>query len=325
MAFLLDFLSSPFDQPVGAAADMRELEYISALLQTGKDLRSDGSLTVEDVARYLLSRHGIRVTPEYINQTIFQVFGIDDEKECELLDLVELTAMLVIPMLLIMLHEIDQAEGDSSTTINTRKNKQKLLEDPDAILKSALSMMFHDSNIPRSTTEEAPRLSKELIQEILKSYGMHYLANDECFIDDMILAAQGQTAGENLKLDQGAFLQALTSDVKMFKNEGIVVGDLLQRSSSSSEKNSDDVTDEEEAEYQNSNAPWHEVFTANPIDFTADIYPSILFVVCIWVCYLVNYGAFFFDAKTDVCHSESPGCKVVNSTITFLANAFTLM
>lgn len=75
------------------------------------------SITIENVAQCLLLSRGIRVTPEYINETIFQVFGTDDEKEGELLDVVELIAMLVIPTILIMRYEIGHAENDASKGI----------------------------------------------------------------------------------------------------------------------------------------------------------------------------------------------------------------
>ena len=103
---LYDCFSSPFHQPVGATADLKELEYISALLQTGGVLRSDGSLAVEDVAHYLLSRNGIRVTPECIKNTIFQVFGVGNVENGGRLDLLELNAILIIPILLIMRERI---------------------------------------------------------------------------------------------------------------------------------------------------------------------------------------------------------------------------
>jgi hypothetical protein len=327
MAFLLDFFSSPLYQPVGATADLKELEYISALLQTGHSLRSDGSITIEDVARYLLSRHGVRVTPEYINQAIFQVFGIDDEKECELLDLVELTAMLVIPILLIMQHELSHAEDNSSTTLNSKQQKQNMLmEDPKAILKRVLSMMFQDSKIPISPTEEPPRLSTDLIQEILKSYGMHYLADDEYFIGQMLHAVQGQTFGaNNTKLDEVAFIQALTGDVKIFSNKGNAVEDLLKWNSSSYSKNHDD-TDEEKGECHNFNVPWQEVFTANPIDFTADTCPSAVFVVCIWVCFILFFVAYFSNLqRVQICNPDIPGCSLANNIISWLAIAVVLM
>jgi hypothetical protein len=46
----------------GAAADVSELEYISALHQTGPTLRKNGTVSATDVQRFLISRYGIRIS-----------------------------------------------------------------------------------------------------------------------------------------------------------------------------------------------------------------------------------------------------------------------
>ena len=49
-----------FNRPVGAAVDVRELEYISALLQTDlPHLRRDGTIKARDILIYLRSRYGL--------------------------------------------------------------------------------------------------------------------------------------------------------------------------------------------------------------------------------------------------------------------------
>ena len=48
-----------FDRPTGPAADVAELEYVAALVQTAPDLRPDGSLVGEPSTRrvfFLASR-----------------------------------------------------------------------------------------------------------------------------------------------------------------------------------------------------------------------------------------------------------------------------
>ena len=62
-------------KPVGAIADLKELEYISALHQTGKNLRTDGSIRADDVAKFLMSRYGIKVTDDEVTETIAKGFG----------------------------------------------------------------------------------------------------------------------------------------------------------------------------------------------------------------------------------------------------------
>lgn len=65
-----------FDRPVGACADVAELEYISALMQTEKlFLRQEGSLTARDIHYFLKSRHGLEVSVEQIEQEIMVELG----------------------------------------------------------------------------------------------------------------------------------------------------------------------------------------------------------------------------------------------------------
>ena len=53
-----------FDRPVGATADVAELEYISALMQTEKlYLRQEGSVTARDIHFFLKSRYGVKIDP----------------------------------------------------------------------------------------------------------------------------------------------------------------------------------------------------------------------------------------------------------------------
>ena len=53
-----------FKRPVGVAADVRELEYISALHQTSSVLDTEGTVSAQDVLLFLRSRFGLVLTPE---------------------------------------------------------------------------------------------------------------------------------------------------------------------------------------------------------------------------------------------------------------------
>lgn len=107
-----------FDRPVGAAADLSELEYVSALLQTNEDsLRADGSLTAKDIHFYLRSRHAIDCPVEDVEKYIVEELAGTPleaavERESEnaennrfnarkdlKIDLVQLTSLLLIPVL----------------------------------------------------------------------------------------------------------------------------------------------------------------------------------------------------------------------------------
>ena len=90
-----------FSKPVGATADLRELEYISALHQTSKSLRRDGSIKPTDITKFLMSRYGIKVTDTEVSQTIAKGFGGGglSEEDGNTLDLTEIVALLLIPEL----------------------------------------------------------------------------------------------------------------------------------------------------------------------------------------------------------------------------------
>src|SRR5210317_1885514 len=72
-------------RPCGAVADVKELEYISALMQTGKNhLREDGSIAACDIVAFLMSRHGIKVSELEVIQKILCTFGdsvVDEQIE----------------------------------------------------------------------------------------------------------------------------------------------------------------------------------------------------------------------------------------------------
>ena len=80
-----------FERPVGAAADVRELEYIAALHQTQDEENDDwmdGSIEATDVKNFLLSRYGIKVTKEEVRDLIFAEMGGGDSAD-ECIDLTE--------------------------------------------------------------------------------------------------------------------------------------------------------------------------------------------------------------------------------------------
>ncbi len=87
-----------FERPVGPHCDIKELEYVSALLQTGPAIRRDGTVTSEDVVTYLKSRHGIEADVDYI-RTVFMpgLAGALGENADPLFDIVEIMCILLIP------------------------------------------------------------------------------------------------------------------------------------------------------------------------------------------------------------------------------------
>lgn len=89
-----------FFRPVGSVADVNELEYISAITQTDThQVRSNGSITAEDIRFFLLSRYGIDVSEQEVASQIIRGLGGGDEEEDDTIDLMEIVATLLIPTL----------------------------------------------------------------------------------------------------------------------------------------------------------------------------------------------------------------------------------
>lgn len=91
-----------FTKPKGAVADLRELEYIASLHQTGSTIRRDGSIRTDDIAKFLISRYGIKVTETEVAESIAKGFGGGgiSEDDGDTLDLCEIVALLLVPTLL---------------------------------------------------------------------------------------------------------------------------------------------------------------------------------------------------------------------------------
>eukprot|EP00594_Rhizosolenia_setigera_P000217 CAMPEP_0178946394 /NCGR_PEP_ID=MMETSP0789-20121207/4259_1 /TAXON_ID=3005 /ORGANISM="Rhizosolenia setigera, Strain CCMP 1694" /LENGTH=84 /DNA_ID=CAMNT_0020626377 /DNA_START=585 /DNA_END=835 /DNA_ORIENTATION=+ len=74
-------MSLTFEKPVGAAVDVKELQYIASLLQTSQDSKDtfrDASVDAADITHYLMSRFGIEADEDYIrNRIMFDLAGAD--------------------------------------------------------------------------------------------------------------------------------------------------------------------------------------------------------------------------------------------------------
>ena len=105
-----------FTKPKGSIADLREIEYISALHQTGEELRKDGSINAADIKMFLVSRYGIVVTEKEVNDTIMKGFGGGgiSEADGDNMDLTELVAMLMIPTLVKTKKRMDERNAKSN-------------------------------------------------------------------------------------------------------------------------------------------------------------------------------------------------------------------
>ena len=116
-----------FEHDTGALPDANELEYLSALLQTGTFLRQDATISSTDIQNYLTSQYGLDISKEDAIDIVCGLGGMalpnENEDDCYL-DLVELTTILLIPSLLKAKQEVDLAYG-------ILQPDQPISEDPD--------------------------------------------------------------------------------------------------------------------------------------------------------------------------------------------------
>jgi len=152
-------VDTSFERPVGAAADVAELEYISALAQTGQTVRVDGSLTHTDISLFLASRYGIIISEDEVRETVLQglktttsttstkrsatLENDDDDNNhsdggLDNLDLMEIVSILFIPVLL-------KAVADAESSNDDIIIPENLQLPPPEMLPSVLCMMLEDT------------------------------------------------------------------------------------------------------------------------------------------------------------------------------------
>jgi hypothetical protein len=283
-----------FERPVGACADVSELEYISALHQTcDNQLRQDCSITAKDIQVFLRSRYGVLVDEEEVKGTIIAGLG-GGNHDNEIIDLMEIVAIQLIPTILkAALLAVSPLKETLSDTRVVTMDTASLLPDslvrpePD-LLKRVLTMILEDV-----TGDATPKkLDKELLTKIFRAYGEMHLAEDEVLQEQMIAAAcpSSQADGEGPFLDLATFARVLTHDIEEYdlKNEMRCTtnfDDVLltqaakdfgsaRRFDASRELTLDDVKDKKEK-----SSPILTEWTAQAIDSTAGNYRNKLLIV----------------------------------------------
>jgi hypothetical protein len=323
-----------FECPVGACADVAELEYVSALHQTTKtEIRRDGSIKAVDIINFLRSRYGIDITEVEVRRTILQgLGGGDDEEEC--IDMTEIVTILLIPYLLkasfVYLPHLKKDEflDDSNLGKKERRNRRELQDslranndDHDAV-KDVLKMILGD--VTGSTTPK--KLDKDLIMQMFSFYGEKELLEDENIIEEMIMAATGE-GGEGgddsgVMLDATSFARALTSDVTVydvnselslttndydvFHKCGGVLEALLSDSYIKRESLDETIT-------------VGTVRTGSAFDFIRDTQGSQYYVAALWAWFLSTYLAYFYHAHTHItlpCNNF--GCRLAEQLIQWI-------
>jgi hypothetical protein len=232
--------------PVPPYSDVAELEYISSLHQCSnmQALKEDGSVSAEEIAAFLKSRHGLDLTAETVRNVVLggltaDVVDEDDTKAGKnmdtdkqaTMDLVELTSTLIIPNLLRLrrmrternregtgLQESEShcpecLQGKDKNTAEQTDDEEHVNHDERTkqgpgveIFKHVLSLILVDVT---GSAEPKP-INEKLVRDILLTYGEESLARDEQLVSEMVECASGST----ILLDTDAFVEGLTSDVE---------------------------------------------------------------------------------------------------------------
>jgi len=333
-----------FPRKIGPAADVRELEYISSLLQNADDAgRIDGTISSKDIAPYLSSRYGMEITPEqavdiaknlcggkkrsdlaaqkqihdkemidktqktHENDSVSKD-GEEAEEEVFYFDLVQVMSLLLIPEL------VQLADKE-----NTNKNVQEVLT---AVINS-LTEIF-DEGVQRDLRNGGP-VDEDTMKRILLAFGDVDAANSPELLQQMLDALGGTHASftvENL-------LRALTSDVGQSFSEKMKTPASSGRTSTFFDIfgwNWEDPVSEDKIK---GGAP-SPTKTASYIDYAIDSYGSVALNTAMWCLFILTTLVYLNftkkaveeNSRSMICPPEkSFGCAVGNMVISWLIMA----
>ena len=297
---MVRFGSLYFDCPTGVHRDIPELEYIAALLQSDPQaVRASGTIKAIDIVFYLLSRHGVQVSEDLVEERIMtelagslkndnDKFAQEDEKDDKprgkVLDICQMAAILIIP-------ELVQAAADE-------KNESK-----ETNLFSAFEKELGGA-LPNN---------KEALRETLRKNVVLFDADDisDDLLDEMLAVARGGTA------------EALTSDIAHFNMEWTNSTD-CDDSSTEGRKQATDSTAVNDIR-KTGNHEIRQVYSAPAIDYAADTVRRPLAVMLLWSSGITAHFAYVLlttnqgEWLNTHCNGDLTACKVVDGITMWLA------
>jgi hypothetical protein len=295
-----------FDRPVGAGADVSELEFVSALMQTDvKRMRTDASLDETDVSLYLASRYGVKMSPEQVSKLLLPSFSptassasADAEKKSQL-DLAEFVSLLLIPHLC----------REDRTNDETGSLLRRILED-------ALGSEGYERAL--SQNGEGVALTTALLKKVFESLGETALANQEDLLDEMVeaVARSGGQCGEEIVLSDGTFASALTHDVKpLFDPAFSQLYRALPPSGSTEKTEADEESNLPGSAQTECAIPVRPM--ASSIDLEADLFRSRLLVIFMWAFFGMSFLTYYSGIGTFLKH---PKCQDFQFRATWAQN-----
>lgn len=283
--------------PVGSKADVKELEYICTLLKcTIEDYPHDASVNGYDISSFLCSRYGIKIKERDACDIIIEggCSTISSEKKVRcVLDLLEIATLLVSASL---------SSEDSSREKDVENSCEM------TVFGEVIEMMFDNLSVSRSTR----KLDRNLLKQILSSYGEDYLANDDELIDEMVKAAAKETSDGIL--DEKAFRNALTGDLYQLDPKKIQKGMTVRLKRVSLNAGINSIK---------------KVPTVPEIDLASDSHLSTPFMVLIWCWFIISYFAYFYNlgnhSVIDCGDCEKISSIILSSIANWMINIFVLV
>jgi len=326
-------MSFAFDKPIGAVADVKELEYIAALHQTSDDDDEDflnASIEARDVKHFLMSRYSVEVDKEQVRQVIFNGLGGGDGTD-ECIDIVELVSILIIPSLLKASGKQDR-EVKEAKDFDSKKSYEKYLEVQKEIHElspspTLISDVLKIILIDTTDSDEYPKLSRSLLEKVFAWYGEMSLITDDDLIDEMIELASG--GNPDALFDVESFSRALTNDVLKYpvQNESKISThyDDVFGNNDSGDEDIGKISFTEEDGVTKKGIDVKRIFTFPHIDFLAERLGSVSHTFLVWLCFVYSYLTYVSTASVFSCSSDSFGCKIASSIISWIMTGLTLV
>lgn len=246
-------------------------------------------LVAEDVRLFLLSRYGIAVTKEQVRECILKGLAGGDE-EGEVVDILEIVAILLIPM---FVKVSDSVLGGRKRNSTLTSDQERLLPPP-TIIADVLQDILHDTTDGVSSTSNPPPLTPHLVRQILVQYGEVDLVKDDQLIAEMIKVACGDRTVSSLGVE--AFARALSTDVHLYNPETEtryteILTDVFPNGIEEDDNDEDEEGEEKNAVGDNRQS-MKKVETLSDMDFTADTFVHSLHVSMLWLVIVFSY--FFY-------------------------------
>ncbi|CAB9513803.1 expressed unknown protein [Seminavis robusta] len=345
-----------FERPVGAPADVSELEYICALHQTiPEEIRTDGTIHAKDIRNYLTSRHGVYVDPSVIEEQILQQlcghYVPEDGKQTNEFGDVEPTVMDLCQMITLLLIPFLRREDISEAAKPTHSLNHGIVEQVLKLIMEELEIKGVDLQPFKAIDENfetGTKITKKLLQLMFQAYEEYDVPDDvlEEMVEQAVKAQERhQNGGDDdnsdndnnsdqseevhlktrkrgdgaprVMLNKDSFLRALTYDVQLYDPEEMEASITTTHLQDAQNANRNNGSGDSDKSSMED-----DFTTMAQVDQAADNYRSILWFVLLWVTLVLHYFCYVWDypngfVSFNSCKREF-GCDVASAVVNWL-------